>query len=71
MVDRGWVKSIQNADNLCMKTVGGLKEKIYREWLPAADYALIPDYEIENYLPGDPTSRDYVCEICIPVRKAK
>ena len=44
-------------------------ETIYREWLPAADYELIPDYEIENYLPGDPASQDYVSEICIPVRK--
>ena len=33
-------------------------EKIYREWLPAADYELIPDYEIENYLPGDPASKN-------------
>ena len=42
-------------------------EDIYREWLPGTDYALIPDYEIENYLPGDNTSRDYVSEIWIPV----
>ena len=46
-------------------------EKIYREWLPASDYELIPDYDIENYLPGDPASRDYVSEICIPVKKAQ
>ena len=44
-------------------------ERIYREWLPAADYEMIPDYDIENYLPGDPGARDYVSEICIPVRK--
>ncbi|MBQ6560324.1 MAG: AraC family transcriptional regulator [Erysipelotrichaceae bacterium] len=44
-------------------------EKIYKEWLPAADYELIPDYDIENYLTGDPASKDYVSEICIPVRK--
>ena len=46
-------------------------ERIYREWLPVSDYELIPDYDIENYLPGDPSSRDYVSEICIPVRKSK
>ena len=46
-------------------------EKIYKEWLPVSDYELIPDYDIENYLPGDPSSRDYVSEICIPVRKSK
>ena len=43
--------------------------QIYREWLPVSDYELIPDYDIENYLPGDPSSRNYVSEICIPVRK--
>ena len=31
----------------------------------------IPDYDIENYLPGDPSSQNYVSEICIPVRKSK
>ena len=51
------------------KAVQETWEMIYREWLPAADYELIPDYEIENYLPGDPASQDYVSEICIPVRK--
>lgn len=42
-------------------------EDIYREWLPGTDYELIPDYDIENYLPGDNTSCDYVSEIWIPV----
>ena len=46
-------------------------ERIYKEWLPVSDYELIPDYDIENYLPGNPSSRDYVSEICIPVRKRK
>ncbi len=46
-------------------------ERIYKEWLPVSDYELIPDYDIENYLPGDPSSRDYVSEICIPVRKSR
>ncbi|SEQ07918.1 GyrI-like small molecule binding domain-containing protein [Butyrivibrio fibrisolvens] len=44
-------------------------ERIYKEWLPVSDYELIPDVDIENYLPGDPSSSDYVSEICIPVRK--
>ena len=41
----------------------------YKEWLPVSDYELIPDVDIENYLPGDPSSAEYVSEICIPVRK--
>ncbi len=44
-------------------------EVIYREWLPGADYELVSDYDIENYLPGDNTSPDYVSEIWIPVKE--
>ena len=44
-------------------------ERINKEWLPTAEYERIPDYDIENYLPGDPASQDYVSEICIPVKK--
>ena len=44
-------------------------EKIYREWLPVSDYELVPDYDIENYLPGNPASLNYVSEICFPVKK--
>ena len=51
------------------KAIQDMWEKIYREWLPVSDYELIPDCDIENYLPGDPSSPDYVSEICIPVRK--
>ena len=46
-------------------------ERIYKEWLPTAEYELIPDYDIENYLPGDPSAQDYVSEICIPVKSVK
>ena len=35
-------------------------ERIYREWLPVSDYELIPDFDIENYLPGDPSSKNSV-----------
>ena len=53
------------------KAIQDMWEKIYREWLPVSDYELIPDYDIENYLPGDPNSQNYVSEICIPVRRSK
>ena len=52
------------------KAIQDMWDKIYKEWLPVADYELIPDVDIENYLPGDPSSREYVSEICIPVRKS-
>ena len=53
------------------KAVQDMWERIYKEWLPVSDYELIPDVDIENYLPGDPSSRDYVSEISIPVRRKK
>ena len=53
------------------KAIQNMWERIYKEWLPVSDYELIPDVDIENYLPGDPSSRDYVSEICIPVRKKR
>ncbi len=40
-------------------------DRIYHEWLPTAEYELVSDYYIENYLPGNPTAMDYVSEICI------
>ena len=51
------------------ESIQALWDKLYNEWLPVAEYELIPDYYIENYLPGNPMAPDYVCEICIPVKK--
>ncbi len=53
------------------EAIQAMWERIYKEWLPVSDHELIPDVDIENYLPGDPSSRDYVSEICIPVRKKR
>ncbi|MNJ74503.1 Bacterial transcription activator, effector binding domain [compost metagenome] len=44
-------------------------DRIYREWLPQADYELISDYDIEFYTEGDTQSEEYVSEIWLPVRK--
>lgn len=53
------------------KAIQSMWDKIYNEWLPITEYELIPEYYIENYLPGNPTAQDYVSEICIPVKKAQ
>ena len=53
------------------KAIQEMWERIYKEWLPTSDYEMIPDYDIENYLPGDPGSQDYVSEICIPVKRIR
>ena len=51
------------------KAIQEMWGKIYREWLPVSDYELVPDCDIENYLPGNPASPNYVSEICFPVKK--
>ncbi len=43
--------------------------RIYSEWLPQAEYELIPDYDIELYTDEDAQSDDYITEIWIPVQK--
>lgn len=53
------------------EAIQNMWERIYREWLPGANYELIPDYDIENYLPGDNTEADYVSEIWLPVKERK
>lgn len=56
-------------------TTVSLKEmwkRIYTEWLPSSEYELISDYYdyyLERLPEGDVNSQDYVCEICIPVKK--
>lgn len=43
--------------------------RIYCEWLPEAEYEIIPDYDIEYYTDGDNSNNDYVSEIWFPVKK--
>ena len=75
-----WIKTVNNAieymeDHLTDRIAiegGQIMEYRIEKWEAmdsVSDYELIPDVDIENYLPGDPSSRDYVSEICIPVRK--
>lgn len=40
---------------------------IFSEWFPAIKYEHANAPELEVYLPGDPNSEDYKCEIWIPV----
>ena len=49
-------------------------ERIYKEWLPGSEYELILgyyDFYVEKLPEGDDTSEDYVCEMCIPVKKTE
>ncbi len=44
-------------------------KRVYSEWLPASNYELISDYDIEFYTEGNTDSDDYVSEIWIPVKE--
>ncbi len=46
-----------------------LWKRVYAEWLPASNYELVPDYDIEFYTEGDNSRADYVSEIWIPVKE--
>ena len=44
-------------------------QRIFSEWFPATGYAHSGGPEIEVYLPGDPTSSQYRCQVWVPVIK--
>ncbi len=43
--------------------------KIFQEWFPSTGYEHDAKPELEVYLPGDPNSQDYRCQVWIPVVK--
>lgn len=49
--------------------IQNLWKRVYGEWLPAANYELIPDYDIEFYMESDNSKAVYVSEIWIHVIK--
>jgi len=44
--------------------------RIFSEFFPSTGYEHAEGPELEVYLPGDPSSADYRCEVWIPVKKA-
>lgn len=51
------------------KAIQDMWKRVYSEWLPQANYELVPDYDFEYYTDGDNSSEDYVSEIWIPVKE--
>jgi AraC family transcriptional regulator len=47
-----------------------ITKRIFAEWFPSTGYEH-PEYELEVYLPGDPSSSDYHCQVWIHVHKNK
>lgn len=50
-------------------SIQNMWKRIYGEWLPTADYEIVPSYDIEMYTAGDLDSCDYRSEIWLPVIK--
>lgn len=46
-------------------------QRIFTEWFPATGYSHAGGPEIEVYLPGDPTSSQYRCQVWVPVVKTE
>lgn len=43
--------------------------KIFQEWFPSTGYEHDAKPELEVYLPGDPNSPDYLCQVWMPIVK--
>lgn len=50
--------------------IQAVTKRIFREWFPSTGYAH-PEYELEVYLPGDPNSNDYHCQVWIHVNEKR
>jgi AraC family transcriptional regulator len=52
------------------RAIQDLTKRIISEWFPYTGYAH-PEYELEVYLPGDPGSNDYHCQVWIHVNEKR
>lgn len=43
--------------------------RIYQEWFPATGFEQANAPLLEVYLPGDPSDKDYQCEVWVPILK--
>ncbi len=53
------------------KAIQDVTVKIFQEWFPSTGYEHDAKPELEVYLPGDPNSNDYRCQVWIPIVKKK
>ncbi len=51
-------------------SIQDVTKRVYREWFPSSGYEHGPEHELEAYLPGDRFSKNYHCQLWIPVVKA-
>ena len=53
------------------KAIQDVTVRIFQEWFPSTGYEHAPKPELEVYLPGDPNSQNYRCQVWIPIIKKK
>jgi AraC family transcriptional regulator len=53
------------------KAIQDVTVKIFQEWFPSTGYEHDTKPELEVYLPGDPNSPDYRCQVWMPIVKKK
>jgi AraC family transcriptional regulator len=53
------------------KAIQDVTVKIFQEWFPSTGYEHDTKPELEVYLRGDPNSKDYRCQVWIPIVKKK
>jgi AraC family transcriptional regulator len=53
------------------KAIQDVTVKIFQEWFPSTGYEHDAKPELEVYLPGDPNSPDYRCQVWMPIMKKK
>ncbi len=51
------------------KAIQEVTVKIFQEWFPSTGYEHAPKPELEVYLPGDPDSPEYRCQVWMPIIK--
>ena len=51
------------------KAIHNVTAQIFQEWFPSTGFEHDAKPELEVYLPGDPNSPDYRCQVCMPIIK--
>jgi predicted transcriptional regulator YdeE len=54
-----------------LKAIHDLEDKIFIEWFPSTGYEFDNKPQLEVFLPGDRKSKDYRCQVWMPVVKKK
>ncbi len=76
-VQEGWVqKTIPRSTYAVFEATGALPEslqnvvqRVFSEWFPSVEFEHAGTAELEVYMPGNPSSPDYVSEYWVPVKK--